>query len=401
MIILDKNEFLQQQLNLIKEKRDNPSIDWQDVNDFRVDSLKMVEAVDTTRKGSKILNEYLDAGWRILPPSDEIDFTETDNKLTSLKKERIKIQTEKLELNRNLREVARDELITEHIVEAIKSLDELPSPEIKYIDVDNNHRSYLLCIADAHYGIEFEIKDLFGNIVNAYSPEIFEQRMNILFNKVLDTIEKEQIKELNIFELGDSIENILRLNSQIMNLRYGIIESSILYAEYLATWLNELSSYVRIKYQSVTDSNHNQLRLLGMPKNAFPEENMEKVITSFLKERLKNNPNITIIENPTGMNYAQLSTYTILSVHGEKKNMSKAINDYSRALGVPIDYLIAGHKHHISSEEVGINSEVLNVGSLMGTNPYAMSLQRTASASASLFVFEQLNGKIMEYNYKL
>lgn len=92
--------------------------------------------------------------------------------------------------------------------------------------------------------------------------------MTILFNKVVDKIEDLGIKELSIIELGDGIDGVLRM-SQLMRLRYGVIESSIRYADYLANWLNELSKYVSIKFQMVYDSNHNQLRLLDGKKNTF------------------------------------------------------------------------------------------------------------------------------------
>ena len=44
------------------------------------------------------------------------------------------------------------------------------------------NKEYLLTISDAHFGVEFEIKDLYGNILNAYSPEIFKNRMWDLYN---------------------------------------------------------------------------------------------------------------------------------------------------------------------------------------------------------------------------
>lgn len=111
------------------------------------------------------------------------------------------------------------------------------------------NKEYLLTISDAHFGVEFEIKDLYGNILNAYSPEIFKNRMWDLYNKVIEQIQKDHIQVLNIFELGDALDGILRANSQLMQLRYGIIDSAILYADFLSTWLNELSNHVRIKFQ--------------------------------------------------------------------------------------------------------------------------------------------------------
>lgn len=318
---------------------------------------------------------------------------------TNLKKERIKLQSEKLELNRNLRELARDELLIEKIEDAISNLKELDKPE--YIRPIHNNRSYLLTIADCHFAIEFQIKDFFGNIVNEYSSEIFKQRMELLFGNVIETIEKEGITELNIWNLGDELQGLLRLNSQLMQMKYGVVESAILYAEYMANWLNELSNYVRIKYQMVMDSNHNQIRMCNAPKNAFPDENMSHVINAFLKERLKDNDNITIIENPTGMNYALLSTYAVVGIHGEVKNLGKALNEFSRAYQLPINYIIGGHVHHSESKEVGIDAEALSVKSVIGVDPYGMSLQKTSNAGANLFVFEQGNGKVCEYTYKL
>ena len=318
----------------------------------------------------------------------------------TLQKTKIQIQTEKLEYNKWLREEARDELITEKICDTIRELQPLKVPE--YIEPVHNKRSQLLVICDAHYGVEFSIPDLFGDVINEYSPEIFEKRMWDLFNQVIEIVKKEGINELTIFECGDGIDGLLRLTSQLMKLRYGVIESSILYASFLSEWLNKLSKYVRIKFQMVIDSNHNQLRLLGAPKNAFAEENMSKIMITLIKERLKNNPNVVIIENPTGMNFALMATYAVLGTHGENKGgYTSAINDISRAYNTHIDYLVGGHIHHSKSEEVGIDSEVLNVRSIIGVDEYGLSLNKTANAGASLFTFEQGKGLVREDKIKL
>lgn len=321
---MNNNEFLKEQLDLIKQKQIDPSIEWQDVADFRSKNGKEREHRDTIRKGSKLLLEYIDAGWD-LNPSSSIQLGRFSDEI-ALKKERIKLQTEKQEFNKWLREYSRDELIAEHMVNAIHQLEPLTIPG--YIPPIHMNKEYLLAISDAHFGVEFEIKDLYGNILNAYSPEIFKNRMWDLYNKVIEQIQRDHIQILNIFELGDALDGILRANSQLMQLRYGIIDSSILYADFLSSWLNELSKHVRIRFQMVKRSNHNQLRLVGQPKNAFPDEDMSKSILIFMKERLKDNRNIEIIENPTGLAYAQLATYTILGGHFETKNLSDSLKDF-------------------------------------------------------------------------
>lgn len=316
-----------------------------------------------------------------------------------LEKEKVKLRTEKLEYSRWLRKDARDELITEKIVEAIEKLQPLKSPD--YIRPICSNNSYLLCFADCHYSIEFSIKDLFGNIVNEYSPEIFEKRMWDLFNQIVALVQEKHINELSIWELGDGIQGLLRLNSQLMQLRYGVIDSAINYGHFLANWLNELSEHVRIKFQMVMDSNHNQLRLVNAPKNAFVDENMSKVIMLAIKLELANNPNIMIIENPTGLNFGQFSTYQVLGIHGEVKNLSKALDNYSRAYQTPISYIIGAHVHHVISNEVGINQEAISIRSMIGVDPYGMSLPATSNAGAALFEFDQFKGLICEHRLKV
>lgn len=323
--------------------------------------------------------------------------TKLEEKKRELERERVRLQTEKVEYNRWLREDVRNEMIVDKIIDAISNLKPLHCPS--QIEIINGNKEYLLIFGDEHYGVEFELKDLFGHILNSYSPEIFERRMNYLLHQVISIIKKENIKILNIFSLGDFADGILRV-SQLMKLRYGIVESTIKYSEYMANWFNELSKYVVIKAQFV-HGNHTELRMISQPKGTFVEDNMGKVMVEFIKERLKNNPNFTILENPTGLAYAQLCCSTILGIHGEVKNMNKAINDFSRVYNVSIDYLVAGHLHHSRSETVGINQEVINVPSVIGVDDYSLSLNKTSNAGATLLVFENLKGKVCEYSIKL
>lgn len=316
-----------------------------------------------------------------------------------IEKARKKLQTEKLEYNKWLREEARDEMIVDQISEAIAKLEPLNIPE--YISPKSGDKSYLLAFGDAHYGVEFRINDLFGNAINSYAPEIFEARMRELLSKVVDIIDKEGITELNVWDLGDGVDGILRLTSQLMKLRWGIVDGTIRYADYLANWLNVLSGFVRVKFQMVKDSNHTQLRICGAPKNAFPEENMNKIMLTLIKLRLKDNPNISFVENPTGNCYGILSNWCVFGCHGEAKNISRAIDDFSRTYDVHIDYYICGHKHHGASEDVAVDRESIVIRSLIGVDPYAMSLNRTSNPGAALLCFDRINGLECEYKIKL
>ena len=220
----------------------------------------------------------------------------------SLEKERKKLQTEKLEYNRWLREEARDELICEHICNAIRELPPLKVPNILPAHVSgrvNGKREGCLLIADPHYGIDLKITGLFGEVINEYSPKIFESRMWNLLVQVIDICRKEGFTSLNVYDLGDDIDGLIRI-SQLFKLRYGVIESTVRYGRFITEWLNELSKYVYVKYQMVKDSNHCQLRIFNQPKNTFKDENMSYIIAEKLMDRLNSNLNFEFIQNPTG-----------------------------------------------------------------------------------------------------
>ena len=314
-----------------------------------------------------------------------------------LEKERKKLQTEKIEYNKWLREDARDEMIMENICNSIASLPSLKIPE--YITPKTDDKSYCLVFGDEHVGAEFEIKDLFGNVINSYSPEIFEERMWRLLYKTVEIIKKEHISVLNVFNMGDFSDGVLRV-SQLRKLRFGVVDGTVYFADFITNWLNELTKYVRVDFQ-MTDGNHTELRQLGQPKGTFVDDNMGKVIREFIKIRLKDNSNFTFSENPTGYIYADLAGNICWGIHGEVKNMESTLKDLSAIYGVPIRYLFAGHLHHSKTEEIGIGSEVINIPSVIGVDPYAMTLNKTSDPSGKLIVFSRNEGKICEYTLKL
>ena len=324
---------------------------------------------------------------------------EYENQKRELEKAKIKLQTEKLEYNRWLREEARDELICEKICEAIKTLPPLEVP--RRIIPTHSNREGVLLLADAHYGAEFKIVGLFGEVLNEYSPEIFEKRMWNLLDQVIEICHKEGFTSLNVYDLGDEIDGLLRV-SQLWKLRYGVIDSAVYYGRFITTWLNELSNYVYVKYQMVKDSNHCQLRLLGQPKNTFKDENVSVIIADKIMDRLSDNLNFKFIQNPTGLIFDNnVAGYSILGAHGECKNLEQAIKELSKTYRTQIDFMVGGHKHHQNSTNVGIESDVIAAPSIIGIDDYSLSLNKTSDPGATLFVLENGVGKVMEYNIKL
>ena len=323
------------------------------------------------RKKVKAADDFVQSG--------VFNFTEDEylNQLAEqrrkLQKERVKFQTEKLEYNRWLRSDARDELIVEKIQNALQELPKLPLPKVIPEQPTANGKEYLLLFGDEHYGVEFCVEGLLGEVINEYSPEIFERRMSLLLGEVIAFVKREKIRRLYIISLGDQADGLLRVK-QLLHLRYGVIDSTIKYAEYLSNWLNELSKYVRIVYSAVEDGNHTQLRMLGQPKGTFENENTAKFVEAYIKARMMNNPNFKYAENRGGYVVQTVCGANVVAFHGECKDVEAAAKELSLLYDFKIDCLITGHKHHSRMEEVLDGCEVVQVPSIVGTDPYSASL---------------------------
>lgn len=197
-----------------------------------------------------------------------------------LQKERYKLQTEKLEYNRWLREDARDEMFEEKVIETLIKYSSVTNPP-KPIEVTHGKRAGVLCLADCHFGKEYKIYGLFDEVINEYSPEIFYSRMEQIYNETLEQIEKENLSVLHIYNLGDSVEGFIR-NSQLWSLRWGVIDSATIFGNYMGDWLRKLSEKVSVIYHQ-TDGNHDELRLLDGKKGQHLCESAGKIVKNCIR----------------------------------------------------------------------------------------------------------------------
>lgn len=316
-----------------------------------------------------------------------------------LQKERVKLQTEKLEYAQMLRETARDEMIADKIVDAIERI--TPIDYVKPIirRADQFDTSWVLAFGDEHYGAEFELLGLNGELINKYSPEIFEYRMWSMLDNVAKIVEKENIGTLNVFSLGDFTDGVIRVG-QLTKLKYGVVDSTVRYMEFMSNILNELTRFCRVNFH-MTDGNHSEIRMFNQQKGAFKDENMGKIVRAYIKARLENNDRFTLVENPSGYIYTTLSGYNVMGVHGEAKDMVREIKDLSNMYGVSIDYLFAGHLHHFEESSCGIYKGVERVPSIVGTCPFSVQLRKVSNPGSIMCAFQEGKGKICEYHINL
>lgn len=333
--------------------------------------------------------------------NDEINNIQDENKLQEiliakkeLEKERKKIQTINLEYNQYVKDISRFELFNEKIKEAIDNMPALIfSNTIQ--DKFNSKQTAVLCISDAHNGVEINMQTVFNEPINIYSPDILKKRLN----KLADTVIKDyknnfNYKKLIVFDLGDGIQNILRL-SDIAKLKTGVIDSVLQYAEMISQFLNKIQNELNIQIEfSCLGGNHSELRLISTGRN-WESENLGKVIREFIALRLKDNQNIKV-DPYSDFSFKQIEGINILAIHGDdsKKNINE-ISYWEQYHNITIDILLMGHFHHQEQISLGYSptgdKEIIIVPSLIGIDEFSRKNRKLARAGAKFILFEDNN----------
>ena len=265
-------------------------------------------------------------------------------------------------------------------------------------------RTLVLCVADCHYGADWIVRGLRGEILNRYNPEVFGERMDDLLAQVREIIVKENISDVQLLLCGDSLDGMLR-NSQLMKLRWGVIESCMRFSEHMAQWIAALSQYATVSVCGV-DGNHTETRTLNSKRGDFPGENLEKVIFWFLAERLKDVPGVLVDSITEQQKHLTVQGFSILLTHGtDIKSLENAAKQTMLLYGESIDYLICGHKHreqeYVSGYTDQGNAVVIRVPSLCGMDEYAQRLGYRGRPGALAMVLEAGYGRRCIYPISL
>ena len=375
----DGESYFEYKKRLIVSKIDKEvDLEWEDIRDLLGETCSPCH-LRKTAYGIYEFDKYLKD-----KSCEQLDNTAleilTEKKL-ELQKERVKLQSEKAEINKWIREQSRSELFEEKLIEAIKSTVKLEPPEFTP-NTRFNENVGILTIADCHFGRQVVIRGLEGEIINEYNVDVFKHRMDLLLQKTIEKIIKEDIIHLKLINLSDSIDGILRY-SQLQSLQFGLVESVIQFADYLAKWINSLSKYATIDYYAV-GGNHDEIRVLNSQRGDFPHENAEILINRMIELSLSNNSNVKI--NPVNaMQYIDVSGIKVLALHGEyEKKTESSIKEYSLMYNKPINMMLSGHLHSYKYADILPNMEVYGIPSICGVDEYAMKLKKINDAGAVL-----------------
>lgn len=318
--------------------------------------------------------------------------------------ERQKLRDLTGKVNALYRSEARSELLRETIKEAIGHLPRITYNVVSWSPVEENGSELVLCLGDFHYGAKIECKGLMGETLNSYNSDVFHQRMKLLIAEVGQIAAWHNVSKINVLLVGDLLDGMLR-QSQLMKLEYGLIESTMRLAEEMAQWLDNLSDFCPVEVWSCS-GNHSEIRPLKAQHREFEDENLEKIVMWYVKERLRDSMKIIVHDECGRMTLAKICGKTFLLLHGDGvKNINQLAQDAVNLYGQPVDFFVCGHKHAEMEMPSGATSDghsvIIRVPSVCGIDRFAQSLGYGGDAGAVAMIMEPGYGRRCVYPIKL
>lgn len=361
---------------LVDKVEGNRDCEWSEL----VDELDLNCHPDSLRKsfnvgrysGYRVYKYFLEQMENEFLADDEVQRLELLKQ--EVYKEKCKLQDQKREYNKLLRQTAR----YEHIIDICKEkIEELEPIELNSTYNPNpTNTEAVLIISDFHYGLEVD------NVINEYNTEIAKERLETLLKKTIYYCSLNKVQKLHIGLAGDLICGAIHLQSRVAA-EEDLISQVINVSELLAQFINKLKAHIpEVKVWGVI-GNHS--RVNADKKSNMPAENFERLIFKYIELRL---PNVTVGTNGLEDWVAfKVKDETVFMTHGDKDKLNNIKLHAVNLLGKVPDRIYFGHIHHLNIKDDNGTEIVVN-GSIVSVDEYAMGLRCNTKPYQILQVFD-------------
>ena len=368
--------------------REGLDIDWQEI----VNLCNLNWSADHCRKtmiGAIRHQDYIDTKTREQLTDEQ--YTKLLEKELELKKEKVKLTDLKTQVNKQIRELARKESLSELLEDKLKQLDMQPKMiNDSYKQRVTSNRDMVCLISDIHYGIKTT------NAISPYDSDVCKQKMDYLINKTIAFSLENDVDKLYLMILGDEISGLIH-NTTRLEQREDVISQVIEVSELLYESIVKLAKNLPFVIVGLAQGNHS--RVMADKKDSLEQENFTRLIKEFLKLRLANISNVLLLENKFDESIIELNIrgYNVIGLHGQNDSLGK-VSKLTEMFDKKIDYVCFGHWHN-SKEFENNKTEVIVNGCFSGDD-YSKRLRFYNKPIQKLLLFDD-TGKIATYNINL
>lgn len=378
-------------------------MEWNDIaalinKEFRGEDESLYRTEAAYRKPYQQSKRFYEAG--VFNRLDEDSyFKELQLQKDAVYKEKKQLYDQRREYRKLLTSDARADHLTEEMLKCAKELNTkypLIGSGSDYRIKSDIHKCAVLCWSDWHVGMVTD------NIWNKYNIDICKQRVRKMIEYTIKYLELNNIGNLRILMLGDAAHGAIHSSCRVQA-EENTCDQLMHVSELMAEAINELSYYVNTV--TVYSCYGNHMRTVQDKNDSIHSDNMEKIIPWWMKQRLKDNKKVTIIESEyREFTRFNVFNYKICAVHGDLdnfKNLGIIVNTiFTKKFGESIDYTISGDKHHLEEfEQFGIESILIR--SLCGTDDYANNKRLYSKPGQTLMIFNDDYGRESTYHIPL
>lgn len=315
---------------------------------------------------------------------------ESIEKKQELFKERQLLRDERTALNALLRDQARVDRFREELQQEAKKLKDLPT--IKYVDKKvKGQIEAVALLSDVHLGMQID------EYCNKYNVNIAMKRIDKWTNDIIKYCKANNVKRLNILNLGDMISGEIHPSIRIMQ-EIDVAEQVMKAGELLARALNKLQECApEVIYRSVSD---NHSRFMPDLHQSIERENFFRLIDWWLEARLAK----TRIQMPKDNVNFRTGKFRLINgklcmfEHGHQLKPNMSFQSLIGMVEEYVHYVFLGHFHEEKMKTYQ-NMRVWCNGSLCGTDPYANSIHKYSKPKQTLLIFD--NDNVLNFSIDL
>jgi len=386
----DREKLLQVGIDFRSGKREERT--WNDLNNSMDNPFANGESYrGFTKKQLKKLGK-LPSKERVVSEEVQGKLDEVELKINDLKSEKIKLQDQRREYNKIIREKARFEAVLEEFENIIDKANKIKPLKVdEYVKI-NSENEMVVVFTDWHYGLFAD------NHWNFYDANEFHRRLEKYLNKIISIGREHNVSKVHVLNLGDMIQGNIHLVSRVTNVEDVIMQTQNISESMAEMLLNIAKNFSEVNYHSVV-GNHG--RVNANKQEAMSTENFEYMIDWYLKGRLQDIKNIHIIKNEEEPSIIKTTICgsKVFATHGDKDKISNVVSNMSLMFKEIPDYVYLGHLHHFAVDTFH-DVQVIMSGSLSGTDEYAKDIRRSGKACQTITIMNKEKEECI-YNIKL
>ena len=265
------------------------------------------------------------------------------------------------DMEKELKRLHRNNFVFEN---AVKQLSNITLPKPNYCESQGNNadKTMLINLADIHAGAKFQV------VGNSYGLDIMKQRFAKFTADILKRLSVYDVDKIIICNLGDTVSGLVHVANRVAS-EVGVNVALVEVIEQIGVLIRTLSEVTNlpIDYRN-TLGNHS--RFVPNKTENITDENMETLIPFSLDLMFKNYKNVTI-HKAKAVDEFILYGEPIALHHGDQfrdnRKLMASRNKFYRLI-------YQGHFHNFDITTLN-GTEVVQVGTMMGSDDYASSKQ--------------------------